>query len=514
MAKVFGPDHPRGRARRPGRLPVWLAWAGGWLAVAGCAVGPDYQRPKVAEVAEVTPEWKAVSHWKPAQPRDTEIKPAFWEVFRDDTLSGLEQTASTNNPDLRAAFERVEQARAVARISKADLFPTLSLDPNGNRTLFTKNRPEQPNSLVLGYQTTTLNVPFDLSYEIDLWGRVRRSFHSARELAQAGEAERQTLLLSLQADLAQNYFTLRSVDLNRRVVAEAIVLREKNLKLIQSLHEGGAGTALEVAQAQTELASAQADLVGLELRRTQLENAIGLLCGRQVSRFHIEETSRTYRPPSIPVGLPADLIERRPDVAQAERTLASANEAIGVAKAAFFPTVRLTGSAGFESGEVKDLFSWESAVWSLGPSVSLPLFAGGRNRAGVARAESAYREVVERYRGQVLIAFREVEDSLAGLRLLGDQFDAQIRALEAAKKASELSRIRFKEGLVSYFEVVLADRAVLDNEITAYGINGQRMVNTVQLIKALGGGWRAGATPAQFSSAAPVPASPVPSSAK
>ena len=330
-----------------------------------------------------------------------------------------------------------------------------------------------------------------MSYEIDLWGRVRRSFRAAREQAQASAAAYQNVLLSLQADVAQTYFMIRSVDLDRQVVAQTIDLRQKNLTLVESLHRGGADSAVDLAEAQTELASAEADLVGLELQRAQLENALAVLCGQTSSSFSLAETTRLYRPPIIPIGLPADLLERRPDVAEAERSMAAASEGIGIAKAAFFPSIQLTAAAGVESVDLKDIFNWESRTWSFGPNVSLPLFEGGRNRAGLQQAKAAYQEAIAQYRSQVLVAFHEVEDGLVGLRLLEEQFNAQMRAVEGAKQVADLSELRYKEGLASYFEVVIADRTMLENEITAYELNGQRLVTTVLLIKALGGGWKA-----------------------
>jgi len=457
------------------------------LLLHGCSVGPDYHRP----AAVLPAKWKAGSPWKAGQPRDGEIKQNFWEIFDDAVLSGLEQEATTNSPDLRAAFERVEQSRAVARIARADLFPGLSFDPNGNRTRYSPSRTAQPGSHIASYTGNDFFLPLDLSYEIDLWGRVRRSFRAAREQAQASAATYENVLLSLQADVAQTYFMIRSIDLDRHVLVESIELRKKNLDLVESLHQGGADSAVDVAQAETELASAQADLLGLDLRRAQLENALGVLCGQTASSFSLAETSRLYKPPEIPIGLPADLLERRPDVAEAERTMAGASEGIGIAKAAFFPSIRLTGSAGTESVELHDIFNWENRIWTIGPNITLPLFEGGRNRSGVQRAEAAYQEAVAQYRSQVLVAFHEVEDGLIGLRLLAEQFQAQMRAVQGARKVAELSRIRYKEGLASYLEVVVADRTELENEILAYRLNGQRMVTTVLLIKALGGGWKA-----------------------
>jgi multidrug efflux system outer membrane protein len=266
---------------------------------------------------------------------------------------------------------------------------------------------------------------------------------------------------------------------------------KKNLDLVESLHRGGADSAVDLAEAQTELSSAQADLFGLELQRAQLENSLAALCGQTASTFSLPENSRIYEPPAIPIGLPGDLLERRPDVAEAERNMATASEGIGIAKAAFFPSITLTGSAGVESVDLKGIFNWENRAWSIGPNVSLPIFEGGRNRAGLQRARASYEESVAQYRSQILVAFHEVEDGLVGLRLLSEQFNAQMRAVNGAKQVAELSRLRYKEGLASYFEVVIADRTMLENEIAAYALNGQRVVTTVMLIKALGGGWNA-----------------------
>jgi multidrug efflux system outer membrane protein len=473
------------------------------LLAAGCSVGPDYHRPAPTSPAPAPTAWKAGSPWKTGEPRDAVIKPDFWLVFEDPILDGLERQAATNSPDLQAAFERVDEARAAARITRADLFPGLTLDPYGNLTRYSPGRPVQPGSIALAFAANDFAMPLDLSYEVDLWGRVRRSFRAAREQAQASAAAYQTVLLELHAQVAQTYFMIRYVDLERHLLEATVELRQKNLDLVESLHHGGADSAVDVAQAETELASAQADLVGLRLQRAQLENSLAVLCGRPSSSFALPEESRTYEPPVIPIGLPADLLERRPDVAQAERNLAAASEGIGIAKAAFFPTIQLTGFAGTESASLKDIFSWENRIWGLGPNLTLPLFEGGRNRAGLERSQAAYEEAVANYRSQVLVAFHEVEDGLVGLRLLQQQYDAQLRALDGAKQAADLSRLRYKEGLASYFEVVIADRTRLENELTVDQLSGQRLVTTVQLIKALGGGWQA-ANPMMTNGVAPL----------
>ena len=416
--------------------------------------------------------WKAGSPWKEGQPRDAEIKQNFWEIFDDPVLTGLEQEATTNSPDLRAAFERVEQSRAVARIIQGGPFPRLELRSQWEpHALFGKAGPRNRDRSSWAIPANDFVLPLDLSYEVDLWGRVRRSFRAAREQAQASAAAYQNVLLSLQADVAQTYFMIRSIDLDRHVVAETIELRKKNLTLVESLHQGGADSAVDVAQAQTELASAEADLVGLELQRAQLENALAVLCGQTSSSFSLAETDRLYQPPEIPVGLPADLLERRPDVAEAERSMAAASEGIGIAKAAFFPSIQLTGTAGVESAELKDIFNWENRIWSIGPNISLPLFEGGRNRAGVAARQGGLPG------GRGAIPLAGLGRIPRGGGRLGRLAPAQgtIRGRKCARwtrpsKVADLSRHRYKEGLASYFEVVLADRTALENQILAYRI--------------------------------------------
>jgi len=321
---------------------------------------------------------------------------------------------------------------------------------------------------------------------------VRRSFESARADAQSSLADYYGALLALQADVAENYFTLRAVDAEIRTVTGTVDLRKEQVKLVRSRFEGGIGNELDIAQAETQLASTEADAAVLALRRNELENAIAILLGLNPSTFKLaasDDTSWNPVPPEIPAGLPADLLERRPDVAVAERQLASANARIGVSKAAFFPVVSLTASGGYLSGQVQDLFNWESRVWSIGPSVSLPIFAGGRNRANYHRAQAAYEEAVAHYRQQVLVAFGDVENSLSAIRHLSDQSAAQKRAVTDARRAVELATQRYRSGLVNYLEVVDTSRDALTTERANDQVTGQRLVATVQLIKALGGGW-------------------------
>jgi len=455
----------------------------GWLTV-----GPDYRPP----TNSVPAAYKAAEpgSWKEGQPLDTVPKGNWWAVFDDTSLNELEAQALQANQELKAAVARVDQARATARVARSDLLPGLNLAPSFNRQRYSPNAVPSFGSLT----ANTFSTPLDLSYEVDLWGRVRRGFESARADAQASLADYYNVLLTLQADVAQNYFALRSLDAEIATVTGTVALRREQVKLVRSRYTGGVGNQLEVAQAETELATTEAEAASLAQRRDELENAIAILAGQNPSDFHLPAESAGNwepQPPEIPAGLPDDLLERRPDVAAAERQLASANAKIGVAKAAFFPVLTLTGSGGYVSGDLDSLFNWDSRTWSIGPSLSLPLFAGGRNRANYKRSKAAYVEAVALYRQQVLVAFGDVEDSLADIRHLADQAAAQQRAVASARRAADLAGDRYRSGIVSYIEVVDADRDALAAERANAQLAGQRLIASVQLIKALGGGWEA-----------------------
>jgi hydrophobe/amphiphile efflux-1 (HAE1) family protein/NodT family efflux transporter outer membrane factor (OMF) lipoprotein len=453
----------------------------GWLKV-----GPDYKQP----TNSIPSNYKAVElgSWKEGQPLDHVPKGAWWETFGDEQLNELESQALQANQGLKAAVARVDQARATARVARSDLLPRLDLSPSYNRQRFSPNQEPSFGPIT----ANTYSTPLDLSYEIDLWGRVRRGFESARADAQASLADFYSVLLTLQADVAQNYFALRALDAEIRTVTGTIELRREQLRLVRSRFEGGVGNQLDVAHAETELAATEAEAASLARRRAELENAIAVLVGSNPATFQLapdRATAWNPRPPSIPAGLPADLLERRPDVAEAERQLASANARIGVAKAAFFPVLTLTGSGGYLSAEVESLFNWESRVWSIGPTLSLPIFAGGRNRANYQRSKAAYQESIALYRQRVLVAFGEVESSLSGIRYLADQAAAQQRAVASARQVAELADERYRSGIVSYLEVVDANRDVLQAERDNAQLTGQRLIASVQLIKSLGGGW-------------------------
>lgn len=469
-----------------------IVGAGSWLlavVLAGCkAVGPDHEKPAATAPARYKAE--SLGGWKEGTPLDHVPKGAWWEIFGDATLNDLEQRAAESNQDLKAALARIEQARATARLRRGELAPTLSVDPRFRRERFSPTQQPSFGNLT----ANTFSLPLDLSYEVDLWGKVRRGFEAARADAGATLAAYHNLLLTLQADLAQNYFTLRAIEAELAAVDSTIELRREELKLVRSRFEGGISSELDVARAETELATAEAERSSLSRRRDELENAIAVLVGANASEFRIPAQNVAalgWRPevPPVPAGLPSALLERRPDVAEAERQLAAANARIGVAKAAFFPSLRLTGSGGYLSGSVDSLFQWDSRVWTIGPSLEVPLFAGGRNIANLARARAAHEETMAQYRQRILVAFRDVETSLAGIHHLNEQTAAQDRAVAGARRATELAADRYRAGIVSYLEVVDANRAALVTQRARAQLAGQRLIATVNLIKALGGGW-------------------------
>jgi multidrug efflux pump len=448
-------------------------------------VGPDYKQP----TNSVPENYKAVElgAWKEGQPLDHVPKGNWWEIFGDAQLNDLESQALKANQGLKGAIARVDEARATARVARSELLPSLNLDPSFTRQRYSPNQVPSFG----GVTANNFRTPVDLSYEIDLWGRVRRSFQSARADAQASLADFYTVLLTLQSDVAQNYFAIRALDAEIATVSGTVDLRKEQVRLVRSRFNGGIGNELDMARAETELAITEAEAASLARRRAELENAIAILVGSNPSSFQLAAGTNSWnpQPPTVPAGLPAELLERRPDVSEAERQLASASARIGVAKAAFFPVLTLTGSGGFVSGDLNSLFKWDSRTWSIGPSLSLPIFAGGRNRANYKRSQAAFTEAVAHYRQQVLVAFGEVENSLSGTRYLIEQAAAQQRAVANARRAADLATDRYRSGIVSYLEVVDASRDALSAERANAQLAGQRLIAVVQLIKSLGGGW-------------------------
>lgn len=430
--------------------------------------------------------------WKIAQPQGQLPKGDWWDIFADPALSALETQASAANQQLKAAVDRFAEARAVMDVARAALYPNASITGGYTRNRTSPNAPLTTTGQAIGQAATynDLVVPLDLSYEVDLWGRVRRSVESARAQAQASADDLEAVKLSIQAEVAVDYFTLRTLDSERAVLRSSIGVFGKALDLTLNLRAGGVATDLDVAQAETVLKTTQAQLPAVTLQRAQSEHALALLVGQPASSFRIAENVLSAPPPLIPPGLPSELLERRPDISAAERLMAAANANIGVAKAAFFPSVQLGGLAGFESIDPGTLFNWSSRFWAVGPSLSLPLFEGGRLRAGLRLAQATYEEMVANYRQTVLTAFSEVEDNLAAQNLLARQYEAENGALFAARKQLQIANNRYREGLVTFLEVATAESTELNIEFSTVQLRGQQLVAAVALVKSLGGGWQ------------------------
>ncbi len=452
--------------------------------ITACTLGPDYRRPESPAI----PAFREDTPWKQAAPADDLPRDAWWQIYGDPTLNDLQERVRTGNQSLKAAMARVDQARAAARISEADRLPRVDLNPAVSRG----RTPDALAPLERGFTSTVLSVPFDLSWEVDLWGRVRRSVEAATAEYQATAADFENIRLTLHADVARNYFALRALDAEIALLQRTVELRRQNLRLVDSLFRNGQVSRLDLSRAETELAAAEADAAGLHGRRAGFEHALAVLVGEPVASFSLPPSPLDLEPPALAPGLPSHLLERRPDIAAAERQMMAANARIGIARAAFFPVVSLTGSAGWASNEFSTLFDAGNRAWALGPFISLPVFDAGRNRAGLEGARAAWEESVANYRQQVLVAFSEVEDSLSDLHHLSTQTVALRQAVISARDAAELSGKRYRAGLVSYLEVVDSERTALVAEQLATQLQGQRLQASVSLIKALGGGWEEG----------------------
>jgi multidrug efflux system outer membrane protein len=473
-----------------GPITPWLAIAATVL-LAGCAaVGPDYRRPEAtalpATYAGVTGGWKV------AQPRGQLPKGNWWEIFADPELSALEDHATASNQQLNAAVQRFAEARASLDVTRAGLFPNASLSGSAARQGSSANAPLASTGRAVGQSSTynVFSVPLDLSYEVDLWGRIRRSVESARAQTQASADDLEGIKLLIQAEVATDYFTLRALDAERAALLASVEVFTKSYELTLNRRSGGVANDLEVAQADTVRKTAQAQLPAVALQRARYEHALALLIGQPASSFRLPERALAAEPPVVPSGLPSELLERRPDISAAERLMAAANANIGVAKAAFFPSVHLGVGAGLESISTGNLLTGASRFWAAGPSLSLPLFEGGKLRAGLRFSQAAYEEMVANYRQTVLAAFADVEDNLAAQGLLGAQYEAESGALQAARKQLEVANSRYRDGLITYLEVATAESTMLNLEFSTVQLRGQQLVAAVALVRSLGGGWQ------------------------
>jgi outer membrane protein, multidrug efflux system len=466
----------------------------GIALMGGCAVGPDYIRPDATTIP--TAYTGASDEWKIAVPQAHLSKGNWWEIFGDQELNRLEAEATEANQDLKAAYARFNQARAVADVARSGLFPRLNASFFPVEQLDSENRPVGGRP---GQTYDTFTLPFDLSYELDLWGRVRRIVESATAQMQAVADDVESVRLAVQAEVAADYFAIRALDSDKSLLLSSIEIFRKSFELVRNRRAGGMVSDLDVAQAETVLENTEAQMPDNALQRAKFEHALAVLTGKNASLFHVPERPLDLKPLVIPPDMPSELLERRPDIAAAERRMAAANANVGVATAAFFPTIRLGAQWGFQTGDLNanrnasDLFVLPmSQFWAVGPSATLPLFQGWQIIAGLNQAKAAYEETVARYRQTVLTAFADVENNLAAEYLLASQYEKIMTASKAGRKQLEIANNRYEAGLVTYLDVATAENISLGIERTATRLRGQQMVAVVSLIKSLGGDWQRG----------------------
>ena len=453
------------------------------LLCAGCMVGPDYFKPSVP----MTATYKEDQGWKLARPSDTIPRGKWWEIFGDPQLNALEEQVSEANQNVKVAEAHFRQARALIGFARAGLFPTVSAGFSASSLRDSTNRPFVTSAN--GASTGDFLLTGDISYEIDLWGRIRRSVTAAREEAQATAGDLESARLSIQAELAVDYLELRSADAQQRLLNDTVQAFKEALQLTINRFEGGAAPKSDVAQAQTQLETTQVQATDIAVQRAQLEHAIAVLIGKPPAEFSLQPAPLDLQPPDIPAGLPSELLERRPDIAAAERRVAEANEQIGIAKAAYFPTVTLNALIGFESSSIRNLGGWQSFLWAVGSSLAQTIFDGGRRRATSEAALANYDATVASYRQATLDAFQQVEDNLAALRILEQETQQQERAVVSARESLQLFTNRYKGGVDNYLQVITAQTVALTNERNQVDIMRRRMDASVLLVKALGGGW-------------------------
>jgi len=454
-----------------------------------CMVGPEYSKPS----APMTPAYKesvpdtdpAVDSWKVAQPGDQMHRGNWWEIFGDPQLNALEEQVTVDNQDLKAAEAHFREARAIVSFNRSFQFPTISTAPSIASIRDSLHKPYAVSTMTTG----DFILPFDLSYELDLWGRVRRTVAAARKEAQATDADLEGVSLSLHSELALDYFELRSADAQKKLLDDTVKADTESLELTTNRFQGGVAPKSDVAQAQTQLNTVSVQATDILVQRAQFEHAIAVLVGKPPAAFSLPPAPLDLTPPTVPAGLPSELLERRPDIAAAERRVAEANEQIGIARAAFFPTVTLNASAGFEGTSITNWLTWPSRFWSVGPSVLQTLFDAGRRRATSDAALANYDTAVAQYRQTTLTAFQQVEDNLVALHILAQEGEQQQQAVASAQESLQLFTNRYKGGVDNYLQVVTAQTIALTNDRNNVDILRRRLEASLLLIKALGGGW-------------------------
>lgn len=469
------------------------------LLLCSCSVGPNYKRP----AQDMPTTYKSATTKEVAEPL---LGSDWWHLFGDDQLNALEAEAIKANTDVQVAIARVEAARAAAGVTKSQFFPTLFLDPSIQRGQFPVRQFGSSGSLSSGSisnsssphseTTTTVEIPFDLNYEVDIWGRIRREYESSLAQYQASADDYEVMLQTVEADVAEDYFNLRSLDDQDRILRETVDSYRTQVDLTKKQLAAGLLGRIDYVQALAQLDSTITQEQDIKRQRADQEHALAILIGRTPSELSVGIHPLDLTPPKIPAGLPSELLRRRPDVAEAEQNLVAANAQIGVAQAQFYPTVSLSGLAGWESFDLQHALDWENRIWSVGANASLPLFEGGLLTSQLQQAKAQYQVNVATYRGIVLGAIRDVEDSLTDLHLRADEAAAQERAVHSSREYLDLSQTEYRQGLIAYLEVIDAERTLLTNELSAAQILNERLTSTVLLIKALGGGWDAQAATA------------------
>jgi NodT family efflux transporter outer membrane factor (OMF) lipoprotein len=458
------------------------------ILACGCTVGPKYQRA----TAPVPAKWDVAEPWRESAPKDGVAKGEWWSVFRDDDLSALEKQALDANQTIKVAAARLEQARASAAVQIATQFPTLSTSPSVQRQRLSGSRPANSNFPVKSPVSQTNNIlPFTVGYEVDLFGRRRRNIEAAQASYQGTAAALENVRLVITAELAGDYFTLRQLDTELGILNRTVETLQEALQLVDSRHKGGVASGLDVAQEETLLNTTRTQAILLQQQRKQFEDAIAVLVGKPAPDFHIASKELNAEPPALDSGLPSDLLERRPDIAEAERQMAVANAQIGIAKAAYYPSLNLFGNGGWQAADIAKLANVQSTFWAVGANVAETIFSGGLRRAQVQFAKAGYDASVASYRETVLNAFREAQDDITGLTVLNQAKQSQQQAVDAARRTLDIASNRYSGGLVSYLDVVNAQQNLLNNEQELAVIQGQKLVTSVLLIKALGGGWDA-----------------------
>jgi NodT family efflux transporter outer membrane factor (OMF) lipoprotein len=458
--------------------------------VAGCAVGPDYHRPPALGTNSVPAQFGDVSitnagEWKTAEPAAQLPRGTWWNIYADAELNRLETLSASNNQQVAVAVANFDQARAAVKVAQANFFPQISASPSATRQRTSANASSGGSSRTYNL----FNVSADASWELDVFGRIRRQTEAARAQFAASADDLESLKLSIQAEVAIDYFTLRALDAQSASLNQTAVAYERALELTQNRRKSGIADELDVAQAETQLRSARAQIPAVDLLRTQTRHALAVLCGQAATTFALTPASvGSTNLPAIPLSVPSDWLESRPDISAGERRMAAANANVGVATAAFYPRLLLNGSGGFQSISASDVFAWPSHLWAVGPTLELPLFTGGANRAQLASAKAAYNSAVATYRQTVLTAFQDVEDQLAAQHFLASQLDEETAALTSARRALDIANNRYKSGVEQYLDVITAQTTELAHEQSVIQLRGQRLATSVALIKALGGG--------------------------